>query len=659
MARARARLALCCLLACAAIACTQAAGLDDYEVVRGKARDAGAKDAAAGDGGARAMDGAIEAGPGRDAAMTDARPAAGELAPGEACDADAQCSTEHCSDGVCCRTECSGSCEQCDQDDALGTCSPVAANQPCADPLCDGASNTFTGAGSCNGAGECKTPNASSCAPFRCDADGASCATECADDMACDGQPCIAQSCGLVQNGNACMLDAQCTSSHCVDGVCCDASACPMCQTCNGGSPGRCAPVAADTADPHGRCSAELASCMQASCNGAGACTAVAANTSCSAQCTNSAAIGGRIASVTFEGLVCDGVTAFACTMPDAASDCGGAICASSSRCMTSCTSTADCTLGHACDAATGRCKAFDPRGVLQAADLAAADVTARALPNAEIRIDVDRGAITSGATVIRAANGNVTAREVRSGIAYQQRSGQAVFTFGDLSLPEDAVLQLMGTLPVVLASIGTISIDGLIDARPMDLNGTVCVDLTAAPGGSPGGDGANACACPSATYVGKPGLGAGAGQPSVSTSPVAGGGGAGHAAAGGSGGPSAAGAGGALYAGPAVGELIGGSGGAGGGNWSDSGRAPRGGGGGGALQLVAATSIAIGNGGSEGGINAGGCSGSETPSGALSGGGGGGGSGGTIWFSLAQRPCSLPTAAAAAQPRVAAATPR
>lgn len=216
----------------------------------------------------------------------------------------------------------------------------------------------------------------------------------------------------------------------------------------------------------------------------------------------------------------------------------------------------------------------------------------------------------------------------------YQQRSGRAVFTFGELTLPAGAGLKLIGTLPVVLASVGAINVNGVIDARPMDAAGTVCADLTAGPGGSVGGEGGNACACPSAVYVGKPGAGAGGGQPSANTTPVAGGGGAGHAAAGGGGGPTAAGAGGAMYS-AAADELVGGSGGAGGGNWSDNGRAPRGGGGGGAVQLISATSIAIGNGATPGGINAAGCGGSGTPPGALAaaGAGGGGGSGGTIWI--------------------------
>jgi hypothetical protein len=274
--------------------------------------------------------------------------------------------------------------------------------------------------------------------------------------------------------------------------------------------------------------------------------------------------------------------------------------------CTSSCDSSRDCPSGSVCDTDTGSCRAFDPGGPLETADLTVSDVQALSFKPGSILVDVDHGAIHGASGSLRRPNVDPTAREVISGIAYEQRNGHAIFTFGKVVIPEGAVLDLIGTLPVVLASTDSMSINGVVDARPMDAAGNLCPDLSAGPGGYVGGKGANACACPTQANVGEPGLGDGGGKPGMASGVVSGGGGGGHAAVGGMGGND--GAGGAKYDGPPAIGLVGGSGGAGGGAWSDLGPSPNGGGGGGAIQLVARTSLSIGNGTAAGGLNAGGC---------------------------------------------------
>jgi hypothetical protein len=233
-------------------------------------------------------------------------------------------------------------------------------------------------------------------------------------------EPCSAGPCGSIQDGIACSKHEQCASAHCVDGVCCEAEACSTCLTCNGASPGRCTPVPSQRSDPHGRCVASTSTCTLATCNGSGACAAVGLGTTCSGQCSTGASSGARSVSATLERSVCDGVTSGVCGKSEVLTDCAGAVCASATACVTGCVSVHDCTLGNACNTGNGRCLAFDPGGILLPGDLKVADVVVLALPSGVIIVDVDRGVISSGTTVFRAANTDFTARELRSGIAYQ-----------------------------------------------------------------------------------------------------------------------------------------------------------------------------------------------------------------------------------------------
>ena len=136
---------------------------------------------------------------------------------GASCGGAGECVSGFCTDGVCCESTCSGTCQACaavKTGSVNGTCGPIMAN----------------------------TDPDSECALAECDGTGA-----------CE-----------VALGVACTQDSQCVSGECVDGVCCGMACDGGCQACNtAGSVGTCINHAADT-DPENACTAE--------CNGAGLC---------------------------------------------------------------------------------------------------------------------------------------------------------------------------------------------------------------------------------------------------------------------------------------------------------------------------------------------------------------------------------------------------
>ena len=99
------------------------------------------------------------------------------------------CASGHCADGVCCNSDCNGTCQQCNLAAKPGTCSPVPSGieDP---PNCtsDPVNSRF-----CDGSGVCSAgPRA--------------------------GKPCTA--------------GVQCTSKFCIDGFCCNSSCANTCYTC-------------------------------------------------------------------------------------------------------------------------------------------------------------------------------------------------------------------------------------------------------------------------------------------------------------------------------------------------------------------------------------------------------------------------------------------
>ncbi len=278
----------------------------------------------------------------------------------------------------------------------------------------------------------------------------------------------------------------------------------------------------------------------------------------------------------------------------------------------------ASCPLG----ASNGRCLQFVPTVGAQTTDLDGTGLLDFSAASGDTIVNTDTGQITHASSTLRASNSNSSAREVISGIAYRQdASGISVFSFKSLTIASGATLRLVGLHAVSLVSSGFISVDGVVEGRPMDGTGTVCASLTAGPGGYAGGAPATEVPAASATNGSGPGGGGGGpGEAIVGN----GGSGGGHAAKGGgcstgclavpSCGPL-----GAAYDGPTLTTFRGGSGGGGAGGGGGDG-----GGGGGAVQLIAAGTVTIGSSASSAaGVDVGGCGGKSN--------GGGGGSGGAI----------------------------
>src|SRR5262249_13371246 len=100
--------------------------------------------------------------------------------------------------------------------------------------------------------------------------------------------------------GDPCVGTSNCGTGTCVDSRCCNSSSCPSCKACNVDSSGTCKPVGAGTVDPRGVCVNAPSNCTLNTCDGAGACAFVAANTTCSTTCSNDPDSGGQYAAAHF-----------------------------------------------------------------------------------------------------------------------------------------------------------------------------------------------------------------------------------------------------------------------------------------------------------------------------------------------------------------------
>ncbi len=97
---------------------------------------------------------------------SDAQPAAN----GAACNTAADCASQHCVDGVCCESDCSGACSSCATAGAAGLCRPAPAGVPDPRGLCAdlGAATCGTN-GLCDVSGHCaKYPAGTTCAAASC-----------------------------------------------------------------------------------------------------------------------------------------------------------------------------------------------------------------------------------------------------------------------------------------------------------------------------------------------------------------------------------------------------------------------------------------------------------------------------------------------------------
>ncbi len=302
-----------------------------------------------------------------------------KLAQGAACSAAAECVSNHCADGVCCDSDCNGTCQACTKAlkgaGADGTCGnagagadphgdcPDAGQASCGyDGACNGAglcryyaAGTSCGATQCtgnlvkgqicNGLGACGLdPNGVDCAPYACA--GGTCKSGCAGDGDCvTGNWCSQGACVPKLGGGAvCSAGTQCATGHCVDGVCCDVACSGTCQACSkalkgAGADGVCGHAAIGT-DPRSDCADfGAATCGQNGlCDGNGACQKYASGTSCGAtQCAGNLV----------KGQICNGLGS--CSLDPNGVDCKPFVCATGA-CKAACAGDADCTSGNFCD---------------------------------------------------------------------------------------------------------------------------------------------------------------------------------------------------------------------------------------------------------------------------------------------------------------------
>jgi len=311
--------------------------------------------------------------------------------PGTKCSIDAECSTGHCVDGVCCDSDCTGQCEACAQSVAIGTCTPIAEGQPpaqgrpgCAGAgtlcggVCDGKTTrscTYPGPGVscrdgrcqngnatlaafCDGAGSCPPatvepcPKGASCVGALCSGTADSCISDgdCNSTQYCAGGVCVAK----LPNGISCNTAAECRSGTCVDGFCCSKACTGQCEACNAkGSEGTCVPV---VGAPHGSrqaCSSDGTVC-------GGACDGVVADRCAYANATTACRPGTCNAGLADLAAFCQGDGSCA---PLQQQSCDPVGCdKAGTRCNGGCATDGDCTSNQYCSA--GICVAKLANGV-------------------------------------------------------------------------------------------------------------------------------------------------------------------------------------------------------------------------------------------------------------------------------------------------------
>jgi len=242
------------------------------------------------------------------------------------CKKNSDCLSGHCSDGLCCKSACKGTCKSCAVSGSLGSCVNIPLGKPDleASVLCSG-NNVCDGLGgcklalgkSCNADGDCASGSCSDgyCCDSACTVACKSCGLPgkqgtcsnigallpdnapsgaCAGNNACDGQG----QC-LKAPGQPCFLHTQCATGSCKHGVCCTTSCDQKCKTCAlSGSAGKCMDVPANS-DPNKDCPANY------TCDGAGSCKKKAGQT-----CTSGA---GCVSGHCVDGYCCDSACTATC----------------------------------------------------------------------------------------------------------------------------------------------------------------------------------------------------------------------------------------------------------------------------------------------------------------------------------------------------------
>jgi hypothetical protein len=307
-----------------------------------------------------------------DGADTDRPGEIGIVVVGRPCGAASQCASGFCSDGVCCKTDCSATCQTCAAAGSVGSCIPADLGtdprQDCQDQgtascqhngFCDGAGacenypegvtcqqggcagSTLAFAGHCDGLGTCLTLASQTCAPFACATTG-QCKTTCATDADCTaGNTCKNGSCGKNPIGASCAANTDCNSGFCAEGVCCATACAGNCMSCAiGGSMGACTNVPAGQ-DPLAQCAPSSSSVCGTDgfCDGAGECRLAVSGTVCGTDaCTGGTeTLAGR----------CDGVGDCVAGTTQA---CSPYVCGAGGDCLTTCATDADCASGTTCN---------------------------------------------------------------------------------------------------------------------------------------------------------------------------------------------------------------------------------------------------------------------------------------------------------------------
>ena len=324
---------------------------------------------------------------------------------GQTCKTDGECQNNHCVDGVCCESACTGACRSCSLSNSVGKCTDVAAGsadprQVCSDQgagacatngKCDGSggcqtypvgtacaaedctNDVYTGPSTCNASGQCIKPTSLPCNPYHCNSNkcyGACTSSEqCIPPNSC-GQNGNISSCGPKPRGADCSSDNECSSAHCAQGKCCDKACTEACTACNlAGSEGTCSDVQSG-ADPQGMCMAMAQStCGTTGMCKAGQCALYPNTTVCKA---GSCEPGGPPSSALTPPSRCDG--AGKCVTPIDQGCAPGRCDTTALMCVNTCTTNADCTSPNTC--VNGSCGLIQKGGTCSASNQCASGLS-------------------------------------------------------------------------------------------------------------------------------------------------------------------------------------------------------------------------------------------------------------------------------------------
>ncbi|MCA9644538.1 MAG: hypothetical protein KC492_27795, partial [Myxococcales bacterium] len=290
---------------------------------------------------------------------------------GVACASGKECISGQCVDGFCCNSACNGQCEACDVGGQEGACTPVSGAPHGTRPTCnsdgsacagvcngtDGASCFYAGnevecrspscssgiatlPGKCIGTGSCSGLQQQACSPFACS--GTQCNGNCTTDAQCGGSEfCAGGVCrGKSNLGDACTADSECLGGFCTDGVCCAERCDGQCQSCNEpAAAGSCQIIVGAPRGGRQACSG-FGPCAS-TCIGdqADACQFPDSSTECGVgTCSNG---------VSTNPATCNGGGT---CLPPTEGVCEPYVCDSfGERCLTECTTSADCKTGFEC----------------------------------------------------------------------------------------------------------------------------------------------------------------------------------------------------------------------------------------------------------------------------------------------------------------------